>query len=209
MIYYIIPARAGSQRFPHKNQILFDYTANMIKDFAPAKNVIVTTNDEKIKIKAVENNFTAINRPVEIAGGDVGIKKVLRHVIKTCDMQKNDILVLLYLTYPGRKLLDVQKALKTFIRNDKIKNLLCKEDVLTHPHLCIYENGKKVIRHNYHSSQQYPKTFEVSHYIHVCCAKELKKLSKNLQNRNTYYYYVQRQFDIDTEIDYQKFLEQL
>ena len=58
----IIPARAGSKGLPFKNRKLFKHTANIIPDIMKHKTYVVT-DDEEIKLMAIEAGFKALHRP--------------------------------------------------------------------------------------------------------------------------------------------------
>ncbi len=200
MIYYFIPARKGSKDFPGKNRILFKNTAELVKNF---KNVFVSSNDEEIEKLSKEYNFNFFYRPEFLCADEISIRDVLEHFVNFCNLKQDDIIVLLYLTYPYRKIDDLNKALEIF-DNGQYKSLLCRQKVLTHPFLCIYKDGKKIIDHDFYRRQDYPEIFEISHYICMIQCSELSKVGKNLQNINTFYMNIDRVLDIDYEKDFIK-----
>lgn len=195
MIYYVIPARAGSKGLPKKNQMLFKHTFGKIPSNYWS-NVIVTTDDEEIKKMA--EGVKVVHRPEELANDTANIRDVLIHA--SDGMRDEDIIVMLYLTYPERTFEEVKCALKFFMEY-KCCSLLCRKETKTHPYMCVYESGKQVVRHDQYRRQDYPKCYEISHYIAICKVKELKNLNKNLYNIDTFYYDIQDVIDVDTQED--------
>lgn len=200
-IFFIIPARSGSKGIPGKNRALFDYTAKLVSGYG--KNVIVSSDDDIIKMMADNYGFDFVDRCSEFANDTANIRDVLIEVIEKKKLFPDDIIVMLYLTYPHRTKKDIQKAIDIFKESD-IKSLLCKKDVKTHPYLCIYENGEKVVDHDLYRRQDYPACFEIAHYIFIAYADEISKLGKNLQNNETYYMYISDQLDCDNPEDLKK-----
>ena len=199
MIYYVIPARKGSKGLPNKNQILFNYTFSIIPE-EYWSNVIVTTDDEKIKEMA--QDVTVIDRPDELANDTASIKDVLLHA--SVDMKESDIIVMLYLTYPERTFEEVECALKFFFEY-KAESLLCRKETKTHPYLCVYESGRQVVKHNKYRRQDYPKIYEISHYIAIVKVKKLKDLNNNIYNIDTFYYDIGDVIDVDTMEDLRRY----
>ena len=194
-IYYVIPARKGSKGLPEKNRILFEYTFKTIpKDYW--SNVIVTTDDEEIKNMC--EGVKVMDRPEELANDTASMKDVLVNV--SDGMRNEDVLITLYLTYPERTFEEVENAIQFFV-DYKARSLLCRKEVKTHPYLCIYESGKQVVRHDLYRRQDYPKCYEISHYIAICKVEELPLLNKNLYNIDTFYYDIKDVIDVDTPED--------
>lgn len=197
MIYFVIPAREGSKGLPGKNRILFDYTANIIPDeFNPS--TIVVTDDEKIGNMA--GKFSIVWHEM----GDLSnMRDVLIHVARERRMSDDDIIVMLYLTYPERRFVDVMSALDFFVENGA-SSLLCRKDVKTHPYMCIYANGRPVVDHDYYRRQDYPSCYEISHFIAIVKVGELPLLKRNLYNGATIFIDVPDFVDVDTKEDLDK-----
>ena len=66
---------------------------------------------------------------------------------------------------------------------------------------------KQVIQHNFYRRQDYPKCFEISHFISIFSKKELKHLNNNLYNKETIFMPIQNFIDVDTSKDLEKFNE--
>lgn len=200
-ITFIIPARKGSKGFPGKNQVLFDYTADLLESL---KKVIVTTDDDIIQEKALSKGFDVLFRSEELSSDTANMKDVLLDVIEKRKLREKEIIVLLYLTYPKRNVGVILDALD-FYSIYKNKSMLCKEPVASNPYLCMYNEkeskGTQIIKHNLYRRQDYKPVFEISHYIGIFEAGEIKKLNKNLYNKNTIYFPIERVVDIDYQGD--------
>lgn len=200
-----IPARKNSKGLPFKNRALFNYTASKIPiNFR--KNVFISTDDEEIKTLAKKYNFFIVDRKENLCKDETSTKDVLLDFIKEKKIE-NKIIVLLYLTYPERTWEDVEKIFDYFYSN-KCESLLCKKSTLTHPFLMMYDvdndKGKQLIKHNLYRRQDYPKCFEISHFVGIFKSNVVKKLNKNLYNTKTNFYPIDNVIDVD----YQKDLEE-
>ena len=211
MIYYVIPARKNSKGLKFKNRTLFDYTATTIP-YNFYSNVIVTTDDEEILNKSIRMGFHYLERSSKLSEDTTSTKHVLRDVIQQYDIKDDDIIVMLYLTYPNRSWEDIQDALDYFNKNN-LKSMLCKKEVQSHPFLCMYEKdndrGQQIIEHNLYRRQDYPKCFEISHFVTIFEVSELDKLNWNLYNEDTSFFKIKNYVDVDTGDDYHQFLENM
>ena len=125
--WYVIPARSGSKGLPGKNRILFDYTAEKI----PKKirdRVIVTTDDSEICKTAEAYGFVVQKRSKKNSSDSASTRDVLLEVSKEVNMEDDDNVTLLYLTYPSRRWSDVLSAHKIF-REENASSLLCKKKI--------------------------------------------------------------------------------
>lgn len=200
--YYVIPARKDSKGFPNKNRKLFNNTFSKIPEELH-ENVILTTNDEYIMNLVKDTSVKVIQRSKELSRDKVSIKPVLQDVVKQMHLNDDDVIVLLYLTYPDRVWKDVVNYI-SFMLEMGSKSLLCGQEVKSHPYLCMYKSGyigKQIIKHDLYRRQDYPSIFELSHYISVIEVSELNKLNYNLYNAETIYYHRDRVKDIDYESD--------
>lgn len=200
----IIPARAGSKGWPRKNVSLFDYTASIIP-IKYKKLVTVSTDDPQIVGLCEKYNFKVHHRDEEYATDSCDTKSAITNTLSQTKLTGDDIVIMLYLTYPGRKWADVESMYNTFVCS-QYKSMLCRQPVKTHPYLTMYEaadcTGKLVVNHSCYQRQQYPVCFEISHYICMFRYNELRKLGKNMYNKNTRYYNIDRCIDVDNESDF-------
>jgi len=203
--YYVIPARKGSKGFPGKNRKLLDYTLKIIPP--TGSSVIITSDDEEILAKGKERGYHLINRNEELSNDTASLKDVLLDVVNKVQMNDNDIIVMLYLTYPKRTRNDITDAMD-FFKKFEARSLLCRNVVKTHPYLCaeakVGHKGKQITPHNLYRRQDYPEAFIISHYIFIAYADEIEKLNKNLYNKDTVFFPIEDRIDVDTEEDFLK-----
>lgn len=200
MIYYVIPARKGSKGFPLKNRKMFDYTYDIIPRRL-LNNTIVTSDDKEILKKAV--GCKKIERDTWLADDVASTKFVICDVVIKQEMADDDIIIMLYLTYPQRTWDDVNKAYDYF-QLSSADSLLCKKEPKTHPYLCVYRDGTQVVPHDLYRRQDYPAIWEISHFISIFKVSELKFLNNNLYNAKTVYYPIDDVIDVDYEKDFKK-----
>lgn len=204
MIYYLIPARKGSQRFPGKNRMLFRYTADLVQTFG--RVVVVSTDDEEIFKAAHERGFSAIHRPDEFAADDADMICVMNHAIEAVGMNGDDIIILLYLTSPMRTKEDIMRALILF-RSAEASSVVCRAPAAVNPHICIYADGTPVIRHDFYRTQDFPVCYKVHHHVAVYRVSEIGMLNKLLFNERTMWLDMPQPMDIDFEKEFLSFKE--
>jgi hypothetical protein len=209
----IIPARLGSKGLPFKNRLLFSKTAELI----PAnkrKDTFVTTDDPEVAALAETYRFGVISRPEQLGEDQTSIRDVMVHAIESLAISSNELVTMLYLTYPQRTWKDVQDATTFFMKYYHLgvtQSLLCKKELKTHPFLSLMEHGvdgifgKQLVQHDLYRRQDYPPCFEISHFISIFRAGAIYKLNKNLYNESTVFYPIRDTVDVDT----QKELDQL
>jgi CMP-N,N'-diacetyllegionaminic acid synthase len=209
----IIPARLGSKGLPFKNRTLFKYTADSIP-VDRAKDTIVTTDDPEIVKLATEYGFTVIERPSHLGEDTTSTRDVIFHAIKELHISDSDFVIMLYLTYPERTWEEVMDAFNFFLDHSYSGNansLLCKKEVKTHPYLCLEEYGadgifgRQITKHDLYRRQDYPKCFEISHYISIFKAGAIYKLNRNLYCEETVFYPIPEVIDVDTKKELDQF----
>ena len=200
----IIPAREGSKGLPHKNRKLFRYTTDVIPKEVDA---IVTTDDNIIKETAYDRGYDVLYRSEELSNDTASVRDVLLNVIESFDIKSNEIIVMLYLTYPQRTWADVQDAIKFFEQN-KAQSLLCQKKVDVPIHLYMFPKGSnegiQVFNHDIYRRQSCPTVFEISHFVFIAYAGEVQNLNRNLYNKNTVFMPIDNVLDIDTQKDLDK-----
>lgn len=210
MVYYIIPAREGSKRLPHKNRKLLQYTLDSLPKEVHERTII-TTDDPWIWDKVTNKSFKLLKRDKSLAEDETSIRDVLEDVAKKFNFDEEDDFVLLYLTYPERSYDDIWEALK-FYKNNNGDSLLCKQPVKSNPFLCMFEEdnhkGSQIIDHDLYRYQDYPPVFELSHYIAIVKVGELNNVNNNLYNQNTIYFPIESVIDVDHKKDLRKYVEQ-
>jgi CMP-N-acetylneuraminic acid synthetase len=205
----IIPARKDSKGFPFKNRKLFKYTADIIPDVMKHKTYVVT-DDEDIKLMALEAGFTALHRPDGLSQDETSTKTVIRYTLEKLNI-KEETIIMLYLTYPERTWNDVINAINAFKVND-INSLLCKKPIEVSPFLMLKSEpgnrGSQLFYHDLYRRQDYPNCFEISHFISMFNSSELDSLNNNLYNNDTYFMEISNDvLDVDYEKDFNRLNE--
>jgi len=149
-------------------------------------------------------------RNAKLSGDEISTKDVLLDVMQKYNIVDEEIVMMLYLTYPERTWTDIEAALNFFLDNNA-KSLLCRVEPKSHPYLCMFsENdnkGSQIVEHNLYRRQDYPECFELSHFICIFRANELEKLNKNLYNKDTIFYKIERPVDVDTKEDLKRYYD--
>ena len=203
----LIPARRNSKGLPFKNRTLLPETLNNIpKEYWD--KIIVNTDDEVIIDKCVDLGIKYYKRPDIFATDEASTKSVIEDMIITEKL--NGTVIMLYLTYPERTWNDVLSAYDYFIEHNA-NSLLCKKDIKgTHPYLYLLEvnnnMGEQLREHNLYRRQDYPKVFELSHFISIFKTDVVKKLNNNLYNNKTIFYPITDPIDIDNKSDLDNYL---
>ena len=198
----------GSKGLPFKNRKLFEYTAKTIKEVH--RDVIVSSDDEEIEKLSKEHGFNFHKRSPNNSRDESSLKDVMEEVISDYKIDKNDIVVVLLLTSPGRNFKDIQKGLN-FFKKHKCKSMLCRTPAKVSPYLLFYKNdlhGEQVINHDLCRRQDYKECFQVSHFLCIFKVSELIRLNKNLLTQDTFFMDLDPDslVDIDTCEDMKYFL---
>ena len=207
--FFVIPARRDSKGLPFKNRKLLDYTINNIPIELHEKT-IVTTNDEEIIEKLSNTNINLLRRNERLCLDDISIKDVMLDVVKKFQMKSNDIIVMLYLTFPDRKFSDIKKILDYYFDRE-IKTLTCCVEPKTHPYLVLYkkedQKGEQVVKHDLYRRQDYPECLEMRHFVCIFQVDEIQRLNNNMYNESTIFYKIDNDIDVDHENDLKEFLK--
>lgn len=137
-ILAIIPARGGSKGIPHKNIMdicgkpLIAYSIENAKQSKYIDYVLVSTDDEKIKEKALEYGAKVpFIRPYEISNDSAKSIDVVLHAINYLkDIKKEfDYVILLQPTSPLRTYEDIDNAIEVLLKdNGESLVSLCEVD---------------------------------------------------------------------------------
>jgi len=206
----IIPAREGSKGLPHKNRILFDSTAKTIPGHLKSE-VWVLTDDPIIKQLSLDQGFKVWDRPESVSGDKASTLDLMKVFIESTGF--SDTFVMLYLTYPERTWEDIKDAIETY-NTLELNSLLCKKEIDFSPFLLLKEEpdnrGSQLFYHDLYRRQDYPKCFEISHFICIFDPRLINKLNNNLYYRETYYFEMDSSIvDVDTKKDLDKLNENL
>ena len=144
----IIPARAGSKEIKKKNLFkigghsLVSYSIEAAKKSKFIKNVFVSTDGKEIAKESKKYGAKIILRPKKISKNSSQIEDSILHAIDIIENKYNqslDNIVLLQPTSPLRKIDDIDKAIKKFVK-DKADSLFSCVDL--HPCIWNYKNFK-------------------------------------------------------------------
>lgn len=201
-IRIIVPARRNSKGLPFKNRALIETTISSIPD--DMKECIYLTSDDEVIISNYKDKIEVRVRPEEYANDEASIKTVIRDVVSEYGFADDDIIIMLYLTYPERQWADIKRILTVF-NDTKLNSLLCRKEVKSHPYLCLEEQengkGKQITPHDLYRRQDYPVCFELSHFVSMFKCSELENLNCQLYNEDTYFYKIGDVIDVDLKRD--------
>lgn len=121
----IIPARKGSKRCAAKNTALFRgkslvaHTIEQAIESGIFKEIIVSTDDPKVK--EVANNYSVkiVDRSPDLSGDHAPLINVIRGLINDLDVDEDTIIGFLLVTAPLRAEFDIVQAYKRFISSDQ------------------------------------------------------------------------------------------
>lgn len=118
----IIPARGGSKRLPNKNIRLLNGIPLLSYSIEYAQEnthlideIIVTTDDEKIKEFALKKGVQVIDRPLELSKDTSTTVSALKHVLENLQESYEDV-ILLQPTNPLRPKELLEEAYSQFIK---------------------------------------------------------------------------------------------
>ena len=83
-----IPARNGSKGFPNKNSRFFNFTGDFLYQNKLFNEVIVSTNDPKVKKKASQYKFTIHHRPLRVSKSSSSIKSTIQCMVRDMNLKK-------------------------------------------------------------------------------------------------------------------------
>lgn len=202
-ITILIPARLGSKGLPGKNRKLIDYLLKIIpSEFI--NSTWISTDDPILKEKCMHYGINIHNRSNINSSDTASTKKVVHEFIHS--QKISNTVIMLYLTYPERTWHDVVNAY-TFYKKHKATSLLCKKDIKQHPYLMLSDKGiygEQLIKHNLYRRQDYPKVFEISHYISIFEPWKFQELNNNMYNEKTIFFKIPDVIDVDTDKDLQR-----
>lgn len=203
----IIPARKGSKGFPFKNRKLFHYTADIIP-MGSYEDVYVLTDDPVIAKEAAFYDFNVIDRPRKVSNDTASTKSLIEYFLSEVKCE-DEMIVVLYLTYPERKWKHVIEAI-TFFHENKATSMLCKKQIDWTPFLVLREEadskGSQLFYHDLHRRQDYPNCFEISHYVCIVLPSIINNLNNNMYSGDTVFLEIDDVIDVDTKNDLSKFL---
>lgn len=207
----IIPARGGSKGIPNKNIVqvngkpLIEYTFDEVKKSKYLDRVIVSTDSEKIKNVAIDNNIEVpFLRPANLAADT---SKTIDSIIYTVDKlqsskQTYDYIVILQPTQPLRKHWHIDEAIEKIIDTNE-ESLVSISEVNEHPILMrtltkegllksFLDTGSTVRR------QDFSQVYKVNGAIYINKNNNNYTVNSSL-NDNKSAYIMDKEYDIDID----------
>jgi CMP-N-acetylneuraminic acid synthetase len=190
----IIPARQGSKGLPFKNRMFFDASADFIDEQKIWERVIVSTDDQEIKIKAQVRGYEVHHRTADLASDEASVKSVFNAVAQDLSLSQNDILWVFSLPVLYKNPIDFHKA-KKIIEEEACKSLCGFIPAKTHPFYCwSFDENKKLLEqyipNDIYRRQDLPPAFSPHNYLQCMKAGELKHLNSEMINKNTFPYFI-------------------
>lgn len=212
----IIPARGGSKGVPGKNikklngKPLIQYTIDAARELFSDEDIIVSTEDEKIK-KTVEDIGLKVPflRPLELATDTSGTQEVLIHALDFMQSlgNKYNTILLLQPTSPFRKANHIKEAIEIYKQNQAEMVVSVKETKANPYYVLKEENSEGYLENskkgNYTRRQDCPKVWELNGAIYVINARSIKKSAlSDLKKVRKYVMDEYSSHDIDTMLDW-------
>lgn len=215
-IYAMIFARGGSKGINNKNikkingKPLIFYSINVAKKIKKIKKIFVSTDSKQIA--ETSKKYGAIipfKRPKKLSKDKsdewLAWKHLCNFLKKTNDLP--DILISLPTTSPLRKGIDIENALKKFIKNKKSDILITARESTRNPYfnmIKLKSNGfaEIVINKNIKNRQKAPEVLDVTTLAYVTTPNYILK-NKSIFDGNVDVLKVpkERSLDIDDKFD--------
>ena len=201
----IIPAYRDSRGLPIEGGELLHSALTCIPEGLRSDTIVLCDNGE---IEAQAGLYGAGAHRVSNVSEDKG-KGLREEIWGICGhLWEDQVIVVLYPTFDGRKWSDVQKAWFKWRRSRGIQSLLCRREVKTHPWDCMVnvdQNGQGEqlvglftgIDHDLDGWREYPTVWEVSHFIAMFKVGELRCLNRRLCNSNTVFFDLEEKMEAD------------
>ena len=120
----VIPARAGSKRFPGKNRAILNgkslWRISAQKSTETMDRTIVNSDDRMVEVQNAlkANSVEFYQRPEDLCGDDVRIDEVLLEMVDTLDLDDNDFIHLFQPTSPFTRKITIQRGKELLESND-------------------------------------------------------------------------------------------
>ena len=213
---YLIPARGGSKGIPGKNikllngKPLIEYSIEVARQFAPDKDICLSTDDPKI-IDVAESLGLKVPflRPAEFATDKCGTYEVLLHAVDFYASKgiNYDTLVLLQPTSPFRSAEDVQGCLNLYTPD--VDMVVSVKEAASNPYYNAFETDENGFLHiskgdgKYVRRQDAPKVWEYNGAVYVISVDSLRKMRLGeFLHRKMYEMSLAHSLDLDTLTDW-------
>lgn len=209
-IVCIIPARGGSKGVTRKNirkiagKPLLQYSIEHAKQTPMITDVIVSTDDEEIKLLAESVGAKVITRPAALSGDTATSESALLHGLREIEKaQSVDYVVFLQCTSPIREADDITKAINLLISQQADSLLSVVED---HSFLWREDSGSAIaLNYDYQARprrQDMALQYRENGSIYIVKPEILKRTNNRLGGKIALYPMNEDSaVDIDTEYD--------
>jgi CMP-N,N'-diacetyllegionaminic acid synthase len=204
----VIPCRKGSKRIKNKNtkkfkgKELYKYTIEQCLRLFVKKNIIITTDDEKIISYCKSNKINYIKRSKFLSAGKVTSMEILYDIIQKIKPNIQNY-IYLQVTSPLRRDNDILSSTRQF-ENRKCDCLISVTDAFINPLWC--NSIKKDSMYNFISkkisltqSQKLPKLYQINGSIYITKKKFIKKNNSFYQIKNSIPFYMNKKNSIDID----------
>lgn len=184
----VIPARQGSAGVPGKNRMFLDRTADFLATIPWFSRIIVSTDDDVVKQKALAWGYEVRDRPAHLAGPAVSIKAIFEDLIATMSIRSEEILWLFYVPLLYRRRADFEAA-RQAIESPGTQSVCSFVPAETHPYNCWRYDAdrglEQYVPNDVFRRQDLPSAWMTYHY--TCCFKAaaLPSLNAELVGRGT------------------------
>ena len=212
----IIPARKGSKGLPNKNILtlngkpLIHYTIEAALKVPKITEIVVTTDDDRVKKIASDNKVKVIDRPTNLADDSASQNDVILDVLEKIksDHDENDILILLQPTSPLRNASHLNEALEMFLQSMPDSLISVCEN--PHPVEWTLLKTAQFLTPLFEqaffkqSRQSFPITFIPNGAIYISTFGSFRK-NKSFYTKKMVPYFMSREssVDIDTKLDFE------
>lgn len=204
----IIPARGGSKGIPRKNIRLLDgkplisYVINAAKNSKYIDVVVVSTDDEEIRLTAEKYGVEVLKRPDELANDEVPLDPVIYYALKKLESDGLDIenVATIQPTSPLLKAETIDKVFEKLITENRDTVLTAIDD----RHLSwSYENGEYKPNYSERKNRQYlPSEYRETGAVLVSRRRVINEFSRIGRNVTLFEVSKEESIDIDSPTDW-------
>lgn len=205
----IILARKGSIRLKNKNRkkingiSLVDWSINFAKKLNFLNDIIISSDDQKILKKYINNSVTVINRPKLLSKKDSSSVDAIIHAATEYEKKKRkiDSILLLQPTSPIRSLQAVNYAFKKYNYFKKKKSIISVSKSKNESKKNYYIRGNNLA----HLQSKNKNCYQIDGNFYIASLKFLKKYKSFLYKDKTHPIinkYKKFSVDIDTIDDF-------
>jgi len=216
-----ICARGGSKGIPGKNikllvgKPLLQYSIESAKSCKLIDKIIISTDDEKIKIVAEKFGLEVpFLRPKKLTSDNASRRDAVAHAVKKAEkhwQEDYDIVVDLGNVSPLRTGIDISNSIKMLVNTPKTDLVLSACEAGRNPYFNMVELNKnsyakiiKKLKIKFTNRQSSPKVYDMNDAIFAMWKKALFKY-KNfyMPQRRIYIMPRERSIDIDNKLDFE------